>query len=294
MLPNNSNVLLAAEQAALHADRPVEVVPSDSLPAGLAAMVAFDGTRGAAENAEEMREAVGAVTTGELTIASRDVRLNGVSIRSGEWLGLVDGEPVAGGTSFDEVADAVVGRLLADAARRADAAHGRRRAAARRTARPARRGLSRRSRSRCRRAASRTTRFCSRPNRWDTEPVAEPIRIVIVEDNEVFREALELLLGLQPDVEIVASVGDGSDAVPALPRARARPRPDGLPAARPRRHPGDCCVRRECPEVVVVCLTASANEREVGELYEAGATACLMKDQELDEIVGAIRAAART
>ena len=44
LLPNNSNVLLAAEQAALHFDRPVEVVPSDSIPAGLAAMVAFDGT----------------------------------------------------------------------------------------------------------------------------------------------------------------------------------------------------------------------------------------------------------
>ncbi len=114
LLPNNSNVLLAAEQAALHADRPVEVVPSDSLPAGLAAMVAFDGTRAAAENAGEMREAVSAVTTGEITIASRDVRLNGVSIRSGEWLGLVAGEPVAGGTSFDEVADAVVGRLLGE------------------------------------------------------------------------------------------------------------------------------------------------------------------------------------
>ena len=114
VLPNNSNVLLAAEQAALHADRPVEVVPSDSIPAGLAAMLAFDGARSAADNAAEMREAVGAVATGEVTIASRDVQWNGVAIRKGDWLGLADGEPVAGGKSFDEVAAAVVERLLAD------------------------------------------------------------------------------------------------------------------------------------------------------------------------------------
>ncbi len=114
LLPNNSNVLLAAEQAALHADRPVEVVPADSIPAGLAAMVAFDGARDAAENAAEMREAVAAVAAGEVTIASRDVSLNGIPIRRGEWLGLADGEPVAGGTSFEEVAEAVVERLLGD------------------------------------------------------------------------------------------------------------------------------------------------------------------------------------
>jgi hypothetical protein len=114
LLPNNSNVLLAAEQAALHADRPVEVVPSDSIPAGLAAMLAFDGARSAADNAADMRDAVGAVATGEVTIASRDVQWNGVAIRRGDWLGLADGEPVAGGKSFDEVAAAVVERLLAE------------------------------------------------------------------------------------------------------------------------------------------------------------------------------------
>ena len=42
-----------------------------------------------------------------------------------------------------------------------------------------------------------------------------PIRIVLVEDNQVFREALELLLGLRSDIDVVASVGDGLDAVPA-------------------------------------------------------------------------------
>src|SRR5207244_1472030 len=103
ILPNNSNVLLAAEHAAAHADRPVEVVAADSIPAGLAAMVAFDGSRSAADNAAEMREAGDAVVTGEVTIASRDVQLDGLAIRSGEWLGLAEGRPVAAGESFDDV-----------------------------------------------------------------------------------------------------------------------------------------------------------------------------------------------
>jgi DAK2 domain fusion protein YloV len=112
VLPNNSNVLLAAEQAAQNASRPVVVVPSDSIPAGLAAMVAYDGSRSVAENAAEMTEAAGSVATGEVTLASRDVCMNGVAIRKGEWLGLADGQPVAGGAAFDDVAAAVVTRLL--------------------------------------------------------------------------------------------------------------------------------------------------------------------------------------
>jgi uncharacterized protein len=114
LLPNNSNVILAAEHAAENAGRPVEVVAADSIPAGLAAMVAFDGSRSAADNAAEMREAVDEVATGEVTIASRDVELAGVDIRKGEWLGLADGVPVAGGADFEDVAAAVADALVVE------------------------------------------------------------------------------------------------------------------------------------------------------------------------------------
>jgi DAK2 domain fusion protein YloV len=114
ILPNNSNVVLAAEHAAEHADRTVEVVRTESIPAGLAAMVAFDGSRSARENAAEMTAAVAAVATGELTIASRDADLKGLAIRKGDWLGLAEGDPVARGDDFDEVAYAVVERLLSE------------------------------------------------------------------------------------------------------------------------------------------------------------------------------------
>jgi DAK2 domain fusion protein YloV len=112
VLPNNSNVILSAEQAAGLVDKPVTVVRTDSLPAGLAAMLAFDPDRQAEENATAMNEVLGEVKTGEVTIASRDVDMNGVSVRKGAWLGLADGKAVAGGPDFDDVAAAVAERLL--------------------------------------------------------------------------------------------------------------------------------------------------------------------------------------
>ncbi|MGI8421128.1 MAG: response regulator [Gaiellaceae bacterium] len=123
--------------------------------------------------------------------------------------------------------------------------------------------------------------------------MSAPIRILLVEDNQVFREALELLLGLRGDVEVVGSVADGFDAVAAVQRHRPDvvlmdyrlPGMDGVQATR--------AVREACPDVAVVCLTASANLRERDALLEAGAVACLSKDQELDEIVAAIREAVK-
>ena len=114
LLPNNSNVIMSAEQASRLASKPVEVVASDSIPAGLAAMVSFDPQRSAAENVEEMREALDAVATGEVTIASRDAQLNGLAVRKGSWLGLAQGEAVSVGESFELVVEEVVERLLAE------------------------------------------------------------------------------------------------------------------------------------------------------------------------------------
>ena len=114
VLPNNANVQLAAEHAVEQTGRPAEIVPTDSIPAGLAALVAYDGSSGAAENAAAMAAAAAAVATGEITRASRDVSLNGFAVRRGEWLGLAGGEPVAGGDDFADVASSLVARLLAE------------------------------------------------------------------------------------------------------------------------------------------------------------------------------------
>jgi hypothetical protein len=112
VLPNNSNVVLTAEQAAGLASKPVRVVPTTSVPGGLAAIVPFISSVSAEENEAKMLEALDAVATGEVTTASRDVELDGVAVRKGEWLGLADGAAVASGDDFEAVAEAVVERLL--------------------------------------------------------------------------------------------------------------------------------------------------------------------------------------
>jgi dihydroxyacetone kinase-like predicted kinase len=114
LLPNNPNVVLTAEQAARVAGKPVQVVPTESIPAGLAALVAFLGERSADENAAVMREALAGVVTGEIAVASRDASADGVPVREGEFLALLDGEAVDAGAGFDEVARALIERLLAE------------------------------------------------------------------------------------------------------------------------------------------------------------------------------------
>jgi DNA-binding NarL/FixJ family response regulator len=119
-----------------------------------------------------------------------------------------------------------------------------------------------------------------------------PVRILLVEDNDVFRDALELLLGMRSDVEVVASVGDGAAAVSAALEHRPDvvlmdyrlPSLDGVQATEQ--------VLAAVPDVAVVALTASADAAEREALVEAGARICLTKDQELEEIVAAIRNAA--
>jgi DAK2 domain fusion protein YloV len=113
LLPNNGNVILAAEQAAALATKPVRVVPSTSVQAGLAAIVRYIPSIPAAANEQAMREALESVTTGEVTVASRDAELDGVGVRRGAWLGLADGAAIASGDDFDRVAEAVADRLLA-------------------------------------------------------------------------------------------------------------------------------------------------------------------------------------
>jgi DNA-binding NarL/FixJ family response regulator len=120
----------------------------------------------------------------------------------------------------------------------------------------------------------------------------EPIEVVLVEDNDVFREALELMLDVTPDIRVVASVGDGETALDVCPRVDPDvvlvdyrlPGLDGVETT--------AGLRSACPQASVVVLTATAETGEVQALLDAGAVSCLTKDRELDDIVGAIREAA--
>jgi uncharacterized protein len=116
VLPNNKNVILAAEQAVGAAAKPARLVPTRSVQAGLGAMVSFDGDRSAEENAAEMEEAAGGVRAGAVTKASRDAVVGDLTVEEGQYLGLLDGEPVTTGPVLQPVAREVVERLLEEGA----------------------------------------------------------------------------------------------------------------------------------------------------------------------------------
>jgi DNA-binding NarL/FixJ family response regulator len=119
-----------------------------------------------------------------------------------------------------------------------------------------------------------------------------PIRVVLVEDNQVFREGLELVLGLDSGIEIVGAAEDGVEAVELVRDLRPDvvlmdyrlPGMDGVEAT--------AALLDAYSGAAVIGLTASANVLERQALRDAGAVACLSKDDDLEEIVAAIRAAA--
>ena len=110
ILPNNSNIVPAAIQAADYSEKAVRVVPTKSIPQGIAAILAFDPERELQANLEEMEKAAASVQSGEVTEAVRAVTLNGVTVRPGRLIGLLERELVAVGDSPAEVVLAVLGK----------------------------------------------------------------------------------------------------------------------------------------------------------------------------------------
>lgn len=93
VLPNNKNIIMAAEQTVpLITDRSVIVLPTRTIPQGLSAMLAFDPDASAEENENAMKEAMAKVSTGQVTFAARNSEYGGKKIREGDILGLVDGK----------------------------------------------------------------------------------------------------------------------------------------------------------------------------------------------------------
>ena len=102
ILPNNKNILMAAQQAAEVSTKQVAVVPTRSIPQGVSALLALDQQATLDGNVSAMLRAAKEVITGEVTWATRDVELNGIGVREGDAIGLLDGDLVVDAESFDE------------------------------------------------------------------------------------------------------------------------------------------------------------------------------------------------
>jgi DAK2 domain fusion protein YloV len=92
VLPNNSNIFMAADEAAKEADVDVAIVKSRTVSQGLTSLLAYNPERSLAENAAEMTESLGNVVSGQVTQSIRNSTIAGLEIHDGDWIGLIDGD----------------------------------------------------------------------------------------------------------------------------------------------------------------------------------------------------------
>ena len=114
LLPNNKNVILAAKQVAGLTKKRVHVLETHSVPQGVAAVVAFRADRAGAENLAAMKAEADRVHTIEVTHAVRDSRSNGLKVKKGDVIGLINDKLEFAGSDYGEVVNKALGKLGAD------------------------------------------------------------------------------------------------------------------------------------------------------------------------------------
>ena len=113
IIPNNSNVILAAEQAVkLCKNKAISVLKAKTIAQGYASLMSFDSTVSIEENAENMTESIKACVSGEVTYAVRDTEINGIKITSGDYMGIKNGEIVISTTSRLEAIKQLIEKSL--------------------------------------------------------------------------------------------------------------------------------------------------------------------------------------
>ena len=114
VLPNNENVRLAAENAGHESTKDVRVIGTSSVPEGIAAAFAFEAAADVEQNEAAMRDALGSVVAAEITVASRDATVDGVTAAEGDYLALLGGQAVAADPALWDVLDALLRRFADD------------------------------------------------------------------------------------------------------------------------------------------------------------------------------------
>ena len=112
ILPNNKNIILAAEQVNEISDRNVIVIPTKNIPQGISAMLAFEPEADADTNTEAMNEMMLAVKCGQVTFAARDSAVGGMDIHEGDVMGMLGGEITELGSDINEVSEKLVDKMV--------------------------------------------------------------------------------------------------------------------------------------------------------------------------------------
>ena len=113
VLPNNKNIILAAEQAKeLTEDKNVVVIPSKTVPQGIAAMINFLSDKTPEENEEVMKEAMANIKTGSVTYSVRDTKIDGLEIKMGDFMGIDDHSIKSTGSDVIDVSVELIESML--------------------------------------------------------------------------------------------------------------------------------------------------------------------------------------
>ena len=113
ILPNNKNIILAAQQAAsLAEDKQIIVVPTKTIPQGITAMINFIPEQSAQENLDSMEEAIGQIKTGQVTYAVRDTVIEGKEITDGDYMGIGDSAILSVGSDLKQVLKDLLAQLV--------------------------------------------------------------------------------------------------------------------------------------------------------------------------------------
>jgi dihydroxyacetone kinase-like predicted kinase len=114
ILPNNGNIIMAAEQAADVVDSKAIVIPSKTVPQGLAALLAFNPSIDIEKNASHMNEAMKAVKSGQVTYAVRDTQIEGLQIQKDDYIGIADKKIVNTHKDLVEAAKELLTHMIDD------------------------------------------------------------------------------------------------------------------------------------------------------------------------------------
>lgn len=112
ILPNNKNIIMAATQAAEIAEKDVRVIPTKSIPQGITCITMFNAENEVDENEAALMEALELVKTGSVTYAVRDTEMDGIEIKEGNMLGLVEGKINKVGEDYFQVAEDVLESMI--------------------------------------------------------------------------------------------------------------------------------------------------------------------------------------